>query len=257
LILLFAQSWFMVLIVTENFQRDTGRMQDISHHLQDVLRRVAIVSTQAGRDPRDVQLLAVSKTMPVAAIVEAYQAGQRHFGENYVQEALEKITDLAHLPLVWHLIGPLQSNKTAIVAANFDWVHSVGRLKIAQRLSAQRATGLAPLNLCIQVNIDDEQSKSGCQVAELESLVTAILALPNVVLRGLMIIPKTGNHLAFTQLAEIRQQLLATIPALDATQFDTLSMGMSADMDAAIRAGSTMVRVGTAIFGQRINHFET
>ncbi|MBH1970784.1 YggS family pyridoxal phosphate-dependent enzyme [Moraxellaceae bacterium AER2_44_116] len=226
-------------------------MQDISHHLQAVLRRMAIASSQVGRDAADIQLLAVSKTMPIAAIVEAYEAGQRHFGENYVQEAVEKINALADLPLTWHLIGPLQSNKTAVVAAHFHWVHSIERLKIAQRLSAQRATDLPPLNLCIQVNIDDEDSKSGCHVSDIEALVKAILPLPRVILRGLMIIPKAGNEVAFQQLTALRQHLLATIPTLDAAVFDTLSMGMSADMEAAIAAGSTMVRVGTAIFGQR------
>jgi len=226
-------------------------MQDISHHLQAVLRRMAIASSQVGRDAADIQLLAVSKTMPIAAIVEAYEAGQRHFGENYVQEAVEKIDALAHLPLTWHLIGPLQSNKTAVVAAHFDWVHSIERLKIAQRLSVQRATDLPPLNLCIQVNIDDEHSKSGCHVSDVEALVKAILPLPRVILRGLMIVPTAGNDVAFQQLTVLRQHLLATIPTLDAAVFDTLSMGMSADMEAAIAAGSTMVRVGTAIFGQR------
>ena len=240
-----------MLIVTENFQRDIGRMQDISHHLQAVLKRMAIASSQVGRDAADIQLLAVSKTMPIAAIVAAYEAGQRHFGENYVQEAVEKINTLAHLPITWHLIGSLQSNKTAEVAAHFHWVHSIERLKIAQRLSAQRAADLPPLNLCIQVNIDDEDSKSGCHVSDIEALVKAILPLPRVILRGLMIIPKAGNDVAFQQLTALRQHLLATIPTLDAAVFDTLSMGMSADMEAAIAAGSTMVRVGTAIFGQR------
>ena len=226
-------------------------MQDISHHLQAVLKRMAIASSQVGRDAADIQLLAVSKTMPIAAIVAAYEAGQRHFGENYVQEAVEKINTLAHLPLTWHLIGSLQSNKTAEVAAHFHWVHSIDRLKIVQRLSAQRPADLPPLNLCIQVNIDDEDSKSGCHVSDIEALVKAILPLPRVILRGLMIIPKAGNDVAFQQLTALRQHLLATIPTLDAAVFDTLSMGMSADMEAAIAAGSTMVRVGTAIFGQR------
>ena len=239
-----------MLIVTENFQRDIGRMQDISHHLQAVLKRMAIASSQVGRDAADIQLLAVSKTMPIAAIVQAYEAGQRHFGENYVQEAVEKINTLAHLPLTWHLIGSLQSNKTAEVAAHFHWVHSIERLKIAQRLSAQRAADLPPLNLCIQVNIDDEDSKSGCHVSDIEVSKSHLL-LPRVILRGLMIIPKAGNDVAFQQLTALRQHLLATIPTLDAAVFDTLSMGMSADMEAAIAAGSTMVRVGTAIFGQR------
>jgi pyridoxal phosphate enzyme (YggS family) len=168
-----------------------------------------------------------------------------------VQEALQKIQLLAHLPLTWHLIGALQSNKTAEVAQHFAWVHSVDRFKIAQRLSQQRPQHLPPLNICVQVNIDNQDTKSGCQISELPDLVKAILPLPNVVLRGLMIIPQAQNHEAFTQLAQIRQQLLGTIPALNSQVFDTLSMGMSDDLEQAIAAGSTMVRVGTAIFGQR------
>jgi pyridoxal phosphate enzyme (YggS family) len=181
----------------------------------------------------------------------AYEAGQHDFGENYVQEAVDKIQALAHLPITWHLIGALQSNKTAEVAQHFAWVHSVDRLKIAQRLSQQRPSSLPPLQICLQVNIDNQDTKSGCQVEELPNLVTAILTLPNIVLRGLMIIPQAQNYPAFTQLAQLRQQLLATIPALNAQVFDTLSMGMSDDLEQAIQAGSTMVRVGTAIFGQR------
>jgi pyridoxal phosphate enzyme (YggS family) len=198
-----------------------------------------------------VQLLAVSKRQSIEAIVAVYEAGQHDFGENYVQEALQKIQLLAHLPLTWHLIGALQSNKTAEVAQHFAWVHSVDRFKIAQRLSQQRPQHLPPLNICVQVNIDNQDTKSGCQISELPDLVKAILPLPNVVLRGLMIIPQAQNHEAFTQLAQIRQQLLGTIPALNSQVFDTLSMGMSDDLEQAIAAGSTMVRVGTAIFGQR------
>ncbi len=226
-------------------------MQDISQHLQQVLRRMEVACLQAARRPVSVQLLAVSKTMPADAVRAAYLAGQRDFGENYVQEALAKIAELADLPLVWHLIGPLQSNKTAIVAEHFHWVHSVDRLKIAQRLAVQRPAHLPPLNICLQINIDDEDSKSGCAIAELDDLVVAVLALPNIVLRGLMVIPKAGHHQAFAAVAELRQHLLATIPALEPSRFDTLSMGMSDDMEAAISAGSTMVRVGTAIFGKR------
>lgn len=227
-------------------------MQDISQHLQQVLQRIEQACVQSGRSPHSVQLLAVSKTMPAEAIRAAYLAGQRAFGENYVQEALAKMTELADLAIDWHLIGPLQSNKTAQVAEHFHWVHSVDRLKIAQRLSAQRPSTLPPLNICLQVNIDDEDSKSGCQVADLASLVSAVLALPNLSLRGLMIIPQVGNQAAFAAAAQLRQQLLATIPALEPARFDTLSMGMSNDLVAAISAGSTMVRVGTAIFGQRL-----
>lgn len=226
-------------------------MQEISQQLQQVLRRIAHACQQVTRNSDEVQLLAVSKKQDVQAIRVAYAAGQRHFGENYVQEALEKIAQLKDLDISWHLIGALQSNKTAEVAENFAWVHSVDRLKIAQRLSKQRPTHLAPLNICLQVNIDNQQTKSGCCVDEVESLVKEILLLPSVCLRGLMIIPQAGNSEAFLQLANLRQHLLATIPNLSPQVFDTLSMGMSEDLEVAISAGSTMVRVGTAIFGKR------
>lgn len=226
-------------------------MQEISQQLQQVLWRIAQACDKSARKADEVHLLAVSKYQQPSAIRIAYQAGQVDFGENYVQEALDKMAQLADLPLVWHLIGALQSNKTAQVAAHFAWVHSVDRLKIAQRLSAQRPAHLPPLNICLQVNIDNQDSKSGCQVHELATLVQAILPLPKLLLRGLMIIPQAGNEQAFAQLAKIRQHLLVTIPTLNPQVFDTLSMGMSQDIEAAINAGSTMVRVGTAIFGQR------
>ena len=226
-------------------------MQEISQQLQQVLWRIAQACDKSARKADEVHLLAVSKYQQPSAIRIAYQAGQVDFGENYVQEALDKMAQLADLPLVWHLIGALQSNKTAQVAAHFAWVHSVDRLKIAQRLSAQRPAHLSPLNICLQVNIDNQDSKSGCQVDELAVLVQSILPLPKLLLRGLMIIPQAGNEQAFAQLAKIRQHLLATIPTLNPQVFDTLSMGMSQDIEAAINAGSTMVRVGTAIFGQR------
>ncbi len=226
-------------------------MQEISQQLQQVLWRIAQACDKSARKADEVQLLAVSKHQQPSAIRIAYHAGQVDFGENYVQEALDKMAQLADLPLVWHLIGALQSNKTAQVAAHFAWVHSVDRLKIAQRLSAQRPAHLSPLNICLQVNIDNQDSKSGCQVDELAVLVQSILPLPKLLLRGLMIIPQAGNEQAFAQLAKIRQHLLVTIPTLNPQVFDTLSMGMSQDIEAAINAGSTMVRVGTAIFGQR------
>ena len=226
-------------------------MQEISQQLQQVLWRIAQACDKSARKADEVQLLAVSKHQQPSAIRIAYHAGQVDFGENYVQEALDKMAQLADLPLVWHLIGALQSNKTAQVAAHFAWVHSVDRLKIAQRLSAQRPAHLSPLNICLQVNIDNQDSKSGCQVDELAVLVQSILPLPKLLLRGLMIIPQAGNEQAFAQLAKIRQHLLATIPTLNPQVFDTLSMGMSQDIEAACNAGSTMVRVGTAIFGQR------
>ncbi len=226
-------------------------MQEISQQLQQVLWRIAQACDKSARKADEVQLLAVSKHQQPSAIRIAYQSGQVDFGENYVQEALDKMAQLADLPLVWHLIGALQSNKTAQVAAHFAWVHSVDRLKIAQRLSVQRPAHLPPLNICLQVNIDNQDSKSGCQVDELAVLVQSILPLPKLLLRGLMIIPQAGNEQAFAQLAKIRQHLLVTIPTLNPQVFDTLSMGMSQDIEAAINAGSTMVRVGTAIFGQR------
>lgn len=226
-------------------------MQEISQQLQQVLWRIAQACDKSARKADEVQLLAVSKHQQPSAIRIAYQSGQVDFGENYVQEALDKMAQLADLPLVWHLIGALQSNKTAQVAAHFAWVHSVDRLKIAQRLSSQRPTHLPPLNVCVQVNIDHQETKSGCHPEQLSDLVKAILLLPHVCLRGLMIIPQAGNEQAFAQLAKIRQHLLATIPTLNPQVFDTLSMGMSQDIEAAISAGSTMVRVGTAIFGQR------
>jgi len=173
-----------------------------------------------------------------------------------VQEAVNKIRTLSHLPLEWHLIGPLQSNKTAEAAQYFDWVHTVDRLKIAQRLSAQRPAGREPLNICLQVNIDGEDSKSGCPPEEAEALARAVLALPNLRLRGLMAIPRPGNPAALAALAALRDRLLANIPALNTAGFDTLSMGMSDDLEAAIAAGSTLVRVGTAIFGERVRQTE-
>lgn len=227
-------------------------MQEISSQLQQVLSRIAQACDQCGRKQDEVTLLAVSKKQDIAAIQTAYKAGQIHFGENYVQEALEKINALGHLPIIWHLIGALQSNKTAEVAQHFAWVHSVDRLKIAQRLSAQRPTDLPPLQICLQVNIDQQQSKSGCTIEELPMLIQAILPLPHLVLRGLMVIPQAQNYQAFEQLAQLRQQLLVTIPHLSSQVFDTLSMGMSDDLEPAIAAGSTIVRVGTAIFGQRL-----
>lgn len=205
----------------------------------------------ADRPSGSVALLAVSKLHPAQAIRTLYGAGQVAFGENYVQEALDKMAELADLPLQWHLIGPLQSNKTQSVAAHFDWVHSVDRLKIAQRLSAQRPAELPPLQICLQVNIDDEDSKSGCALADLPSLAEAVLALPHVRLRGLMAIPKPGNVAAHALLAKTASDLLARLPVLAAQPFDTLSMGMSDDLTDAVAAGSTMVRIGTAIFGAR------
>lgn len=218
---------------------------------QAVCAQLRAAEQAAGRPEHSVQLLAVSKLHPAQAVRTLHTAGQTAFGENYVQEALDKMAELADLPLHWHLIGPLQSNKTQQVAAHFDWVHSVDRLKIARRLSAQRSPQLPPLQVCIQVNIDAEDSKSGCAPTDLPALAEAILALPNLRLRGLMAIPEPGNVAAHALLAKTASDLLARLPALAAQPFDTLSMGMSADLTEAVAAGSTMVRIGTAIFGAR------
>jgi len=195
--------------------------------------------------------LAVSKTRPAEELRAAYAQGQKDFGENYLQEALDKIYALQDLDLCWHFIGPLQSNKTRAVAEHFHWVHTVDRLKIAKRLSQQRSPDMPPLNLCIQVNISEEVSKSGCLPEELPGLAKSIAELPNIRLRGLMAIPKASEHLdeqctAFASMRKLLQQLQSMDPTLD-----TLSMGMSNDMQAAIAEGATIVRIGTAIFGAR------
>lgn len=230
-------------------------MSSIDRKLQEVKRRVANACLQVGRDANKVTLLAVSKKHPASAVREAVAAGQRAFGENYVQEGLAKIESLADLrPVIeWHLIGPLQSNKTRAVAEHFDWVHTVDRLKVAERLAAQRPPTLAPLQLLLQVNLDGEASKSGVAPAEVAALAQAVAALPpqRVHLRGLMSIPaptadrqqQRRNHRALRELLEALQ--------LQGLGLDTLSMGMSDDLEAAIAEGSTLLRVGTAIFGAR------
>lgn len=232
-------------------------MGSIGINLQEVKRRIADAASAAGRAAEDVTLLAVSKTFPGAAVREACAAGQRAFGENYVQEALAKIDELADLRpgIEWHLIGPLQSNKTRPVASAFDWVHSVDRLKIAERLAEQRPPGLPPLNLCLQVNISGEASKHGVAPGDVPALAHAVAALPpeRVQLRGLMSIPEPqpGAPLA-AQRAPHRalRELLGVLQA-QGLALDTLSMGMSADLEAAVAEGATLVRVGTAVFGQR------
>jgi hypothetical protein len=230
-------------------------MGSIGSNLQEVKRRIAAACVEAGRDANSVTLLAVSKTFPAVAVREAFAAGQRAFGENYVQEALAKIEALADLRpgVEWHLIGPLQSNKTRVAAEQFDWVHSVDRLKTAQRLAEQRPRGLAPLQLCLQVNVSGEASKSGVAPAELPALARAVAALPPacVCLRGLMAIPEPASDPAAQRaplraLAGLQQALRAEGIALD-----TLSMGMSADLEAAVAEGATIVRIGSAIFGAR------
>jgi len=236
-------------------------MNSIITNLMQVRQRIELATLAAKREPEDVELLAVSKTFPARAIEEAMHAGQSAFGENYVQEAVEKIVQLEKLRpwLVWHFIGPLQSNKTREVAEHFDWVHSIDRLKIAERLSSQRTEfpNLAPLQLCIQVNVSDEDSKSGVPLAEAEALCSEVSKLSNVVLRGLMAIPAPNTDSAIQRqaFAAVRNCFASILAAHSADPgfqfFDTLSMGMSDDLESAIAEGSTMVRVGTAIFGKR------
>lgn len=221
-------------------------MRAIHDNLQAVQGRIARAATAAGRDPLGVTLLAVSKTHPAALVEQALAAGQRAFGENYVQEAIEKMDALADKGAEWHLIGPLQSNKTKLVAARFDWVHSVESEKIARRLSDQRPAGKAALNVLIQVNVSGEASKSGVAVEQVFSLSESIQKLARLRLRGLMAIPEPGADIArYRELKNLFEKLKSEF------RFDTLSVGMSDDMETAIAEGSTMVRIGTAIFGAR------
>ena len=228
-------------------------MATIQSNLQAVNTRIAAACAAFGRDRADVRLVAVSKTWPAEAVREAAAAGQLDFGENYLQEALDKIAALSSMPakLIWHFIGPLQSNKTRPVAEHFDWVHSVEREKIAERLNAQRPEGAPALNLCIQVNISGEASKSGVEPAALATLARAVARMPRLKLRGLMSVPEpTGDEaLSRRRFASLRK-LLEELNR-DGHALDTLSMGMTADLEAAVAEGATMVRIGTAIFGQR------
>lgn len=232
-------------------------MSLIPQNLQAIASTIVAAAQEAGRAPESVQLLAVSKTFGADAVLEAVAAGQRAFGENYLQEGVDKIAALraaGTAPLVWHFIGPIQSNKTRPIAEHFDWVHTVEREKIAQRLSEQRPAGLAPLQICLQVNISGEASKSGVTPQELSALAHKVAALPNLTLRGLMAIPEpvedyAQQRAAFAALRALYEQLRAEGLALD-----TLSMGMSADLRAAIVEGATIVRVGSAIFGARTYH---
>ena len=219
---------------------------------QSVLDQIQQACGRVQRDPASVQLLAVSKTHPSQSLRQMYQAGQRSFGENYLQEALTKIDELQDLEIEWHFIGHVQRNKTKHLAEKFDWVHGVDRLIIAERLSSQRMDSRKPLNICIQVNIDGQDSKDGCQPNEVAELVKQISQLPHIRLRGLMVIPAPENSVAFADAKTLFEQ----VKSLHARpqDWDTLSMGMSGDLDAAIAAGSTMVRVGTALFGARDYH---
>lgn len=230
-------------------------MNSIQQNIEQITTQIHDATQKCGRARDSVQLLAVSKTKPVEAILEAFQAGQRAFGENYVQEGVEKVRFFAEnhpdYPIEWHFIGPIQSNKSRLVAENFAWVHTIDRDKIAQRLNDQRPAELPPLQVLIQVNTSGEASKSGVSCDEIFALAELISTLPNLTLRGLMSIPENVDDYAaqlaaFKPLTELQQQLCQRYPTVD-----TLSMGMSGDMDAAIESGSTMVRIGTAIFGHR------
>ena len=223
-------------------------MSTIAGNIAQVEARIRAAALAVHRDVTSIHLLAVSKTKPAAALREAHAAGVRDFGENYLQEARAKQIELADLPLCWHFIGPIQSNKTRDIAEHFAWVHSVDRLKIAQRLSEQRPADLPPLNICIQVNVSGEASKSGCTPADLPALAAAISALPRLKLRGLMAIPeptedRAEQDAAFAQVRSLQERLNMGL--------DTLSMGMSHDLESAIAQGATWVRIGTALFCAR------
>ena len=223
----------------------------VSANLAQVRKRIELACQSVGRASDTVKLLAVSKTMPAQAVREAYAAGQLAFGENYIQEAVDKIAALADLPLEWHCIGPIQSNKTKLVAENFAWVHSIDRLKIAERLSAQRPAHLTPLQVCLQVNVDGGSNKSGVAPEDLLALAQAVTKLPHLQLRGIMTIPEPAETEA--EARAVHQQAKGLFDRLKTAglTLDTLSMGMTADLEAAIAEGSTCVRVGTAIFGAR------
>lgn len=223
-------------------------MNNITEQLKQLHQIISELCTRYQRDPATLELLAVSKGQSIATIQQAIDAGQMAFGENYLQEAVEKITTLANDKLIWHFIGPIQSNKTKIIAQHFAWVHSVDRFSIAERLNAQRAVNLPPLNICLQVNIDNESQKAGVSLDDLPKLAEKINQLPRLQLRGLMTIPKPTKTLATQRAA------FATLRnAAEQLHLTTLSMGMSNDLEAAIAEGATIIRIGTAIFGERKN----
>jgi pyridoxal phosphate enzyme (YggS family) len=225
-------------------------MSAIAHNIQRVQTRIQSACLAAGRDPASVRLLVVSKTFGPEAVREAYAAGQRAFGENYIQEGVDKIQALKDLSVEWHCIGPIQSNKTRLVAEHFDWVHSIDRLKTAERLSAQRPPNLAPLQVCIQVNLDGGENKSGVAPDQALALAQAVAELPNLQLRGIMTIPEPGDDAA-THAVHAHAHAVWQALQSEGLALDTLSMGMTADLEIAVQEGSTMVRVGTAIFGRR------
>jgi pyridoxal phosphate enzyme (YggS family) len=226
-------------------------MTMIADNLQRIHDRITQTCDKAGRSPDSVALLAVSKTFGAEAVAQAHAAGQTAFGENYIQEAVEKITALAHLPLQWHCIGPIQSNKTRLVAEHFDWVQTIDRLKIAQRLSEQRTPHLAPLQVCIQVNMDGGPTKSGVAPEDALALARAVSELPRMHVRGIMCIPEPAPDFVAACAVFARARALFDQMNSAGMGLDTLSMGMSNDLEAAITSGSTLVRVGSAIFGER------
>jgi pyridoxal phosphate enzyme (YggS family) len=224
-------------------------MASIAERLQHVRSQIRHAASLAGRSRDSIQLLAVSKTKPAAEIAALYALGQRHFAENYQQEALLKQQDLAGFNISWHFIGPIQSNKTKAIAAQFAWVHSVDRLKIAQRLSEQRPDCLPPLNICLQINISQEQSKSGASIEELPTLVAEVSQLPNLRLRGVMAIPEPENN--YSRQRQPYRLLYQAVQQLNRPEMDSFSFGMSGDLKAAIMEGATMLRIGSALFGER------
>ena len=226
-------------------------MIGVTENLKLISDFLAFSAIKADREPESVNLLAVSKKQPVAKIIAAAEAGQRHFGENFVQEGLEKIAETRDRNLLWHFIGHLQNNKTRAVAENFDWVHTLDSLKTARRLSVQRPAVLGPLNVCIQVNVDNEASKSGVSPEELAPLAASVAKLEKLQLRGLMCLPITRSDAAMQSLPFARLRKMAESLRADGVDCDTLSMGMSGDYDAAIQEGATIVRIGTALFGER------
>jgi len=221
-------------------------MEERYQHVRSQIRHAAGI---AGRQRDSVKLLAVSKTKPAADIAALYRLGQRHFAESYLQEALTKQQQLAAFDITWHFIGPIQSNKTKPIASHFDWVHSVDRLKIAQRLSDQRPDELPPLNICLQINISEESSKSGISLDELPNLIEAVRALPRLCLRGVMAIPEPETN--YAKQRQPYRRLYQAVQQLNVPDLDSFSFGMSGDLKAAIMEGATMVRVGTALFGER------
>jgi hypothetical protein len=224
-------------------------MESMAVRFQHIRSQIRHATSIAGRPRDSVQLLAVSKTKPATDIAALYRLGQRHFAENYLQEALTKQQQLAAFNISWHFIGPIQSNKTRPIACHFDWVHSVDRLKIAQRLSEQRPEHLPPLNICLQVNISDEASKSGVSVDALPELVQAVSELANLRLRGVMAIPEPETN--YAKQRQPYRRLYQAVQQLDRSDLDSFSFGMSGDLKAAIMEGATMVRIGTALFGER------